>query len=72
MKNIKKYLSRNDIKTLAHHFNVHTSTVQRALAGGAGDTCKAIRSHALNMAISHYEQFQKDLNEFKKEFENAH
>jgi DNA-binding LacI/PurR family transcriptional regulator len=73
MKNIKKYLGRNDLKTLAHHFGVSDNTVQRALRGYPSELSKHIRAYALNMAIARYQEFQKEVEEFKKQIaeENA-
>lgn len=67
--NIKKYLGRNDLKSIAHYFEVNDSTVQRALSGYESELCKNIRSYALNIAIVRYEQFKKDLPELQAEFE---
>jgi hypothetical protein len=71
MKTIRTYLSRNDIKTLARHFDVADFTVQRALAGYPSELCKNIRAYALNMIVAKWHQFQQDLPEFQKEFEQT-
>lgn len=72
MKNIRKYLSRNDIKTLAKHFDVADFTVQRALAHAVNSKlAQSIRAYALNMVIAKWHEFQKDLPEFQKEFQQT-
>lgn len=72
MKNIKKYLGRNDIKTLARHFDVTEFTVQKALTYTVNSKlARSIRAYAINMTITKWQEFQKDLPELQKEFEQA-